>query len=224
MDIEQRIVTGRHNGSVFPTLVAQEDSEHEGLVDALLRENEPAETRFHVWDGPLSFPRPHPRPRRWLRVGYHNGFGAAFFHDDTTPPDDDWAWIALNPEPLADAPTIFYDLPTPVIFPPDSVMPLDRLRSVILEWCATGLRPASIKWQAVNSQTWDLDESGRVIANPPRPRRTMHTFIRGEVVREYGWGTDRTAPPKAADGDPAESMADHRTGRTHFGTVGPTGS
>jgi hypothetical protein len=49
------------------------------------------------------------------------------------PSNTDWAWIALNLAPLADAPSIFYDIPTPVIFPPVAVMPLDDLREVILE-------------------------------------------------------------------------------------------
>ncbi|MDQ3576864.1 MAG: Imm1 family immunity protein, partial [Actinomycetota bacterium] len=161
MDRDNRIVTGHHNGSVFPYLVADDENEHEWLVDALLREDDPAETWFHVWDGSITFPGPkEKRPRRWLRIGYHNGHGAAFFHDDTTSVGEDWAWIAVSAEPMTDAPSIFYDLPTPVIFPPVAVMPLERLRELILEWCRTGERPHCVRWQAVNSQVWDLDERG----------------------------------------------------------------
>ncbi|SDD92866.1 Imm1 family immunity protein [Actinokineospora iranica] len=193
MDIADRLVIGHHNGSVFPHLVADDENEHAWLVDALLREDNPTETWFHVWGGPATFPGPQgKRPRRWLRIGYHGGYGAAFFHDDLTPPGDDWAWIALNPDPLADAPSIFYDLPTPVIFPPVAVLPLDQLRDVILDWCRTGERPAGVRWLAVNSQVWDLDEHGEVVPDPARPRRTIHTVIGNQVVREHGWGTGRT--------------------------------
>lgn len=220
MEASTRIVTGHHNGASYPWLVADHVNQHGWLVDALLREEGPFETSFYVWHKPVALLEPHIEwPSAWLRIGYHNGFGAAFFHDDSTPPGTDWAWIALNPDPMPDAPSIFYDLPTPVIFPPVAVMPLDCLREVILEWCRTGLRPASVEWLTVNSQIWDLAEDGAVLPEPARPRQTLHSVIRGEVIREYGWGTDHIAP-QPAEPDRELTWADHRTGRTAFGTAG----
>lgn len=222
MESGTRIVTGRHNGSVFPWLVADHVNQHQWLVDVLLQDDDHAETLFYVWRKPVVLLDPHKEwPAEWMRIGHHHGFGAAFFHDDSTPPDDDWAWIAVNPKPMADAPTIFYDVPTPVIFPPVAVMPLDRLREVVLEWCRTGLRPTCVEWLTINSQVWDLDEDGNVLREPSRPRRTMHYLTgRGQLVREYGWGTDRTAP-EATESESELTFADHRTGRTAFGTAGP---
>ena len=218
MTAAEHVVTAAHDGSFSPRLIAGHVNEHEWLVDALLREDGPTGAWFYVSDRVVQDDGPF--PRRWLRVGYHNGYGAAFFHDDSTAPDEDWAWIALNPEPLADAPSIFYDLPTPVIFPPAAVMPLGRLREVVLEWCATGERPACVKWLAVNDQMWDLDQGGNVIHSPSGTRRrTIHTVIRNQVVRMSGWGTDRSAPDEI-DGDIDKSgLLDHRTGRTAFGAV-----
>jgi hypothetical protein len=92
------------------------------------------------------------------------------------------------------------------------------MREVILEWCATGQRPGAVKWLAVNEQQWDLDGDGNVVHSYPGLRQTVHYVVRDQVVREYGWGTDRSAPTPA-EGNGAKS--DHRTGRTQFGTVGP---
>lgn len=222
MEIEDRIVTAGHNGMSYPRLVADHVNQHGWLVDALLQEQDAMETRFYVWDKPVMFPDPQRTwPSRWMRIGYHNGFGAALFADESGAPDADWAWLGLAAEPLAEAPTIFYDAPTPVIFPPASVMPLATLRAVILEWCATGQRPGSVRWVAVNEQQWDLDHDGSMIHTYPGQRQTMHYLTgRGEVIREYGWGTDRTAPePDAPERE--LTWADHRTGRTAFGTAGP---
>lgn len=222
MGIEDRIVTAGHNGMSYPRLVADHVNQHGWLVDALLQEQGPMETWFYVWDRPVTFPDPNRSwPSRWMRIGYHNGLGAAFFADESGARGADWAWVALAAEPLTDAPTIFYDAPTPVIFPPAAVMPLTEVREIILEWCATDQRPGSVKWLTVNSQVWDLDDNGNVLPEPSRPRRTMHYLTgRGQLIREYGWGTDRTAPEPA---EPELTYADHRTGRTRFGTVGPDG-
>lgn len=217
----EHVVTGGHNGMAYPRLVAERDSQHAWLVDTLLREAGPIETLFYVWDAPVTFPDASRRyPHRWMRSGYHGEFGAVFFYDDTAAPEGDWAWLALNPEPLQDAPTIFFDAPTPVIFPPVAVMPLGRLREVILEWCATGARPIGVRWMAINDQQWDLDQQGTVIHSYPGPQQTMHYLVGDQVVREYGWGTDRTAPDQAQEVT-GSTLADHRTGRTNFGTAGP---
>lgn len=220
MESTAHVVTGRHNGWSFPWLVADHVNQYEWLVDALLREEGPAETVFYVWHKPVAMRDSHKEgPAVCLRVGYHDGFGAAFFRDESTPVGEDWAWIADSPDPVADPPTIFYDLPIPVIFPPAAVMPVARLREVIMEWCRTGLRPTSVAWETVNSQVWDLDEDGRILPEPARPRRTMHTMVGGRVVREWGWGTDRTAPTREPERD--ETWVDHKTGRTAFGTLSP---
>jgi hypothetical protein len=223
MESSTAVVTGSHNGWSYPWLVADHVNQHAWLVDVLLGEDGPHETLFYVWHKPVVMLDSHKEwPKAWMRIGYHNGYGAAFFHDDSTPPDEDWAWIAVSPDPVDDPPTIFYDTPTPVIFPPAAVMTLASLREVILQWCRTGERPTNVDWLTVNSQDWDLDEAGTVLPEPSRPRRTRHYLTgRGKlVVREYGWGTDRTAP-EPAEPQPELTYADHRTGRTAFGTAGP---
>jgi hypothetical protein len=125
VDLEDRIVTAGHNGISYPRLVANHVNQHGWMVDALLGEQGPMETWFHVWDEPVTIPDPHRTwPPRWMRIGYHDGHGAAFFADESDASGAEWAWIALAAEPLSDVPTIFYDADTPVIFPPAAVMPL----------------------------------------------------------------------------------------------------
>jgi len=184
------VVTGRHYYNC-PYLVAFTWHDRRPLVDMLLREPGHTETVFHVGARP-AYDRTDGYPTRWLRVGYNNGLGAALFFDDPylnhkprPAVTDDWAWVALNPEPLAEPPTIYYDQPTPTVFPPQSIMPLELLRAVILEWADTGERPTSVEWLTVNLLSWDLTDTGEMMA--PRRKNTRHT------KRLVGWGNQQAA-------------------------------
>jgi len=81
--------------------------------------------------------------------------------DETGAPDD-WAWAAVNPDPLTDPPTIYYDQAGGTVFPSVSVMPLQRLRVVILEWVRTGRRPETMDWLPINALVWTLTADGHV--------------------------------------------------------------
>ncbi|HVV20115.1 MAG TPA: Imm1 family immunity protein [Pseudonocardiaceae bacterium] len=119
-----------------------------------------ASSFFYVTDEPI---RRGQWPRRWMRVGFHDGFGGALFVDQTVPDRGDWSWAALAAEPMADAPTVYFDQDGDVAFPPGAVMPVDQLRAVVLEWVETGERPRSVEWTPINALVWRLDESGRVV-------------------------------------------------------------
>src|SRR2546421_6310874 len=79
------IVTAAHNGTAYPAVVANHVNQCEWLVDVLLHDDGPHETWFYVSKEPV-LGDDGPWPRRWMRIGHHNGFGAVFFHDDSTPP------------------------------------------------------------------------------------------------------------------------------------------
>jgi hypothetical protein len=87
--------------------------------------------------------------------------------DETTPAGADWAWAAVRPGPLTTPPTIYYDPDGVTIFPPAAVMPLTRLRSVILEWADTAQRPASVDWVPINGLVWELTDDGRTRVPDP---------------------------------------------------------
>ena len=155
---DQLVVHANHNGMAYPVVTARHVNQTAWLVDAMLREKDPTETWFTI-EG---------RPKRWMRTGYDGEYGAALFVDETNAPDD-WAWAALNPEPLAEPPAIYYDEAGGTIFPPTCVLPLTRLRTVIVEWVRTGERPASSDWLPINALVWELTEDGRVqVPDPAR--------------------------------------------------------
>jgi hypothetical protein len=154
---DQLVVNANHNGMAYPIITARHINQTAWLVDTLLGEHGHTETWFTI-EG---------QPKRWMRTGYHGEYGAALFVDETAAPDD-WAWAALNPEPLHEPPTIYYDQPGGTIFPPASVVPLVRLRTVILEWVRTGQRPTSVDWMPVNGLVWELTQDGGVHV-PQRP-------------------------------------------------------
>lgn len=155
---DQLVVNANHNGMAYPVITARHVNQTAWLVDALLREQGPTETWYTI-EG---------QPQRWMRTGYHGDHGAALFVDETAAPGD-WAWAALNPEPLTEPPTIYYDQPGGTTFPPACVMSLARLRAVILEWVRTGNRPTSVAWLPINALVWELTEDGRV--HVPDPAR-----------------------------------------------------
>ncbi|MGQ0840905.1 Imm1 family immunity protein [Actinokineospora sp.] len=158
---DQLVVNANHNGLAYPIITARHINQTAWLVDALLREHAHTETWFTI-EG---------QPRRWMRTGYHGTYGAALFVDETAAPND-WAWAALNPEPITGPPTIYYDQPAETIFPSACVLPLGLLREVILEWVQTGDRPISVDWIPVNGLSWELTEDGGVHV-PQRPRTAL---------------------------------------------------
>ena len=135
------IVTGHRNGSVYPFVVADQPTRYGTLVDDLLRPAHPGDpyvhdsVLFYVADQPVMG---DPWPDRWVRTGAHDGFGGVLFADQTVPRGEDWCWVALAAEPLSDAPTVYYDDQGDVAFPPRAVMPVEQVRSVVLEWVETG--------------------------------------------------------------------------------------
>ncbi len=150
-----------HGGTIsHPHIVATAPSQRRELVNLALRDPSSAMT-FHVQDATYRVGETIVT-RRWLEVGLFAGFGGALFVDETTPEGDDWAWIALPREPSTDVPEVYLDRPSRTRFPPHTVMPVDELHDVILEWVSAGERPASVSWLAVNDFRWRLDGAGEI--------------------------------------------------------------
>jgi hypothetical protein len=102
--------------------------------------------------------------RRWMEFGYSAGYGGALFVDETTAEGMDWAWLARSPKPADnDRPVVYYDRASETKFPPSTVMPVDELRSIALEWVGTGRRPNSVGWLPVNSFRWSLDGAADLV-------------------------------------------------------------
>ncbi|MGH3622844.1 MAG: Imm1 family immunity protein [Sciscionella sp.] len=149
-------------------MVAADPGRYGMLVRMLLQHPYPGypdvhvRTSFYVTDQPVLDFTNNEWPRRWLRVGFHDGYGGVFFGDETTADDEDWAWLALASEPLTEAPLVYFDQDGEVAFPPGAVMPLDEVQAVVLEWVRTSERPRSVDWLTINTLVWHLTNDGQV--------------------------------------------------------------
>jgi hypothetical protein len=152
------VVVGKRSGYASAEVVARTPHQRRDLVDMLVL---PDQEQTEAWFGIQG------QPKRWMRAGYAGTFGAALFVDETTPHGADWAWAALAPEPLATPPTIYYDPDGVTIFPLATVMPLERVHDVILEWVHTAQRPTSVDWMPINALVWELTDDGRVHVPDP---------------------------------------------------------
>ncbi len=70
--------------------------------------------------------------------------------------------LALPTKPTADAPTVYFDQPSKIQFPPRCVMPVNELRAIVLEFVSADSRPASVEWLPVNDLRWELDDGGDI--------------------------------------------------------------
>ena len=166
------VVTARGDRISSPYIVAAEPEQRAPLVKLALHDpgysgidgRTHFRTHFYVWDRPVGMG--NGAPGRSLQVGYFAKFGGALFYDDPRPPgdnsvtDEDWAWLALRPRPLADVPAVYFDQESGTMFPPRCVMPMDELHEVVLEFVNTGERPSSVEWLTVNDLRWKLDGAG----------------------------------------------------------------
>jgi hypothetical protein len=168
----EHVVTARGTSVIYPYIVATHPDQHRMLIDFALHDPRlggvHARTHFnvmvHVSDRPIIA---HGQtPLRWLQVGYFAQFGGALFVDETVPDGADWAWLAVRPKFLHSTPAVYFDQDSETQFPPRCVMTMNELREVALDWSATGERPASIAWQAVNSFRWKLDGAGDLAPSP----------------------------------------------------------
>nr|WP_281243654.1 Imm1 family immunity protein [Actinopolyspora alba] len=52
-----------------------------------------------------------------------------------------------HPQATEDTPPLLFDPEGDLWFPASASLPLDRAREAIAEYCRTGLRPESVRWQ-----------------------------------------------------------------------------
>jgi hypothetical protein len=159
-----RVVTTRGDRSAYPYIVATGREQWDMLLDLALRdpgysgvaERVHSHAYFYIWDRPAGI-GDNGTPDRWVQVGFYGKFGGLLLIDETTPQGADWAWIAAQTKPIADAPVVYFDQDSRTQFPAQSVMTMEELRNVLLEWFDTGTRPTSAQWLTVNSFRRTLD-------------------------------------------------------------------
>jgi hypothetical protein len=160
-----RVVTARGDRIAYPYVVATEPAQRRVLVDLALRDpgytgpsaNTHFNVYFYLWDRPVGMGLGDP-PRRWVQIGFFARFAGLLYVDDTDAASEDWAWIAVRRQPIVDPPTVYYDQESRTSFPPRSIMTVEEVRDVLLEWFDSGERPGSVRWLTVNDLRWKLDE------------------------------------------------------------------
>jgi len=81
-------------------------------------------------------------PRTFMRAGLADGFGAA----ELVAPHKILG--THNPAPTGDEPAVMYDEATPLYFPPDTVVPVEQVHTLMFEFARRGDWPESMPWRA----------------------------------------------------------------------------
>ncbi|MFF3838253.1 Imm1 family immunity protein [Streptomyces sp. NPDC001930] len=103
---------------------------------------------------------PNETSERWpsnylhVAVNVNSGYGALrwFSSEVLEGASEDhvsrFVWISENPDPPSFDPRLILDPPTPLYYPSEAALPVEKVREVLEEYCQelTGARPESIRW------------------------------------------------------------------------------
>ncbi|SDK65630.1 Immunity protein Imm1 [Actinopolyspora mzabensis] len=128
---------------------ARTPEETADLVEAVLRTRY---SQIYVWDRPcLSFRDEHgpafPHARLRITADPDNGWGALSHMDARPEAVNGAAADSYNPHTTEETPPLLFDPEGDLWFPASASLPLDQAREAITEYCRTGTRPESVRWQ-----------------------------------------------------------------------------
>ncbi|GAB3544183.1 hypothetical protein J2S53_004393 [Actinopolyspora lacussalsi] len=126
---------------------AHEPAEIDQLITRVLDTPAHRVSLFYVWDRPCRSwrdPAGEAFPEQSLRVATSSelGFGALSYHRYQHELLDSY-----NPEFTESTPPLLFDPEGDLWFPASASLPLDQAREAITEYCRTGTRPESVRWQ-----------------------------------------------------------------------------
>lgn len=127
---------------------AHRNDEKPALVDRLLRPEQPGRAcHLYVWDRPYDNDQ-LPGPYQQVRVvtADEAELGVLNYTEETED-GELRSWHTCNPDPPGEAPVLRFDAGSPLAFPRDAVLPLPKLRTALIEFARSGLRPESVAWQ-----------------------------------------------------------------------------
>ncbi|MDR7303421.1 Imm1 family immunity protein [Haloactinomyces albus] len=127
---------------------ADRNDEKPSLVDRLLRPQQPGRAcHLYLWDRPYEDEQ-LPGPYQQVRVvtAAEEELGVLNFTEETEE-GELLSWHTCNPRPRDGAPVLRFDAGSPLAFPRDAVLPLAEVRTALIEFTRTGLRPESVQWQ-----------------------------------------------------------------------------
>ncbi|MGJ7907900.1 Imm1 family immunity protein [Actinopolyspora sp. H202] len=127
---------------------ARTPEETADLVEAVL------DTRYsqlYVWDRPClssddggpQFPGGHR-----MKITSRDGWGALNYMDARPGTGEQGRLVdSYNPYATGETPSLLFDPEGDLWFPASASLPLDQVREAIAEYCRTGQRPESVRWQ-----------------------------------------------------------------------------
>lgn len=127
---------------------AQTGDDKQALVGRVMRPQKARSAcHLYVWDRPYdneAAPGPYQQIRAVTDV--EEQVGVLNFTEETED-GELHSWHTLNPEPIAGAPVLKFDVGSALAFPRDAVLRWDDLRDALAEFASTGLRPERVQWQ-----------------------------------------------------------------------------
>jgi len=83
----------------------------------------------------------------FMRVGTRGTFGAAEYVRGGLRCADPVIRATHNPAPLSNHPRVPYDSCVPLYFPPDTVIPLDRVHQLMIDFALRGEWSSAVPWR-----------------------------------------------------------------------------
>ncbi|GAB3543045.1 hypothetical protein J2S53_000380 [Actinopolyspora lacussalsi] len=125
-------------------------NEIDELVRTLVHDPPRQPAEVYVWDRPCHQSPDgtiNEFPRHKLRVCTRPdlGWGAISYHNGT--PEQQDLVDSYNPRTTEETPALLFDPEGDLWFPASASIPLEQAREAIAEYCRTGQRPESVRWQ-----------------------------------------------------------------------------
>ena len=160
-----------YNGTAYPSYEVADPGERVALVERFLAEPD-RNCELGMDFRPGVYP---PQPRGggsphsvgYLLIGFGDGCGAAYLLRRIGPDHDHWPqWVTRGTDPSREPSTISYDCHTGRVFLRHTVVPLDQLRSVMIDYALAGARSDAVRWAPFDydTDTWAREPDDATVA------------------------------------------------------------
>jgi hypothetical protein len=148
-----------YNGSAYPSYDAVDPDERVALVERFLAEPDlTCELGMDFRPG-VHPPQPRgggsPHSVGYLLIGFGEGCGAAYLLRRIGPDQDHWPQRSTRgTEPSREPSNISYDCHTGHVFVRHTVVPIDQIRSIMIDYALAGTQSDAVRWMPFD---YDID-------------------------------------------------------------------
>jgi len=137
-------------GASSPRFTADGANERVALIDRYLAEHQDSVLILEVKRDSRSWEawKQDLNTVEFMRVGVKGKFGAAEYIRAGLRCPEPVVRATYNPVPPADQPAVLYDSCVPRYFPPDTVLPLDRVRQLMIDFALRGEWSTAVSWRS----------------------------------------------------------------------------